>query len=157
LRKYHRATTKADLTTDEHLFSLIFTTDHTDNHEFNPFLTANGREYTRMGCYGKLRCERSTRRTACRPSGCEQENAAAALSARNDCQQSFSAARKHRHNPPSVYSVTSVFKIRIRDHPRNPRGKTLPVDALATKVQTPMPKRQKNLSFKIVNFGANSC
>jgi hypothetical protein len=65
-----------------------------------------------MSCYEKLRCER---RTACRPSGCEQENAAAALSARNDGQQSFSAACKHRHNPPSV---TSVFKIRIRVHSR---------------------------------------
>jgi hypothetical protein len=40
----------------------------------------------------------------------EQENAAAALSARNDGQQSFSADRKHRRNPTSVYPVTSVFK-----------------------------------------------
>jgi hypothetical protein len=85
------------------------------------FLTANGREYTRMGCYEKLRCECRTRRTACRPSGCEQENAATALSARNDGQQGFSAAPKHRHNLPSVYSVTSVFKIRMRNHPRYPR------------------------------------
>jgi hypothetical protein len=37
--------------------------------------------------------------------------ATAAFSARNDGQQSFSAASKHRHNLPSVYSVTSVFKI----------------------------------------------
>jgi hypothetical protein len=70
-----------------------------------------------MSCDEKLRRERRTHRTACRPSGCEQENTAAALSARNDGQQSFSAARKHRSNP------TSVFKIRIRVHPRNPRGK----------------------------------
>ena len=61
------------------------------------FLTANGREYTllrksyegqaQMGCYEKLRCERSI-------------------------------------ILPLVHSVTSVFKIRIRDHPRNPREKT---------------------------------
>jgi hypothetical protein len=149
LRKSYGATTKADLTTDEHLFSPRIITDSIR------FLTANGREYTRMSCYEKRHCERSTRRTACRPSGCEQENAAAVLSARNNGQQSFSAAQKHRHNPPFVYAVTSVFKIRIRDHARNPREKILLADALAkntnTHAQTP-----KKLEIKSLNFGANN-
>jgi hypothetical protein len=39
----------------------------------------------------KLCCERSTLPRQCWPSGCDQENAAAALSDRNDGQQSFSA------------------------------------------------------------------
>src|ERR1035438_9922950 len=57
---------------------------------------------------------------------------------------------------PSASFATFVFKIRIRDHPRNPRGKTLPADALAAKVQMPMPKRQKKLEIQTFNLGANN-
>jgi hypothetical protein len=35
--------------------------------------------------------------------------------------------------------VTFVFKIRIRDHPSNPREKTMPADVLATKECTKKP------------------
>jgi hypothetical protein len=45
----------------------------------------------------------------------------------------FSSSPQSHPTPFSVFSVTSVFKIRIRAHPRNPRGKALPADALATK------------------------
>jgi hypothetical protein len=44
--KANGATAKADLTTDGHLSALI-----NSEHGFDPFLTANGRELTRIGCW----------------------------------------------------------------------------------------------------------
>jgi hypothetical protein len=51
----------------------------------------------------KLCCERSTRPRPCWPSGCEQENAAAAFSSRNNGRQSFFAAFEYpRSSAPSA-------------------------------------------------------